>query len=360
MQKKVLICANDLCVGGIEKSLIEMLNAIDYNNIEITLLLNSKSGKFLKYLSPKIKVAEYKLNSNKNVIIRKIINRFNYIKFICKYRNKYDVTICYASYIKLLSKIVRKICKNNYIWIHTDYIAQSGIEEAKRFFDEMQYKKFSNLVFVSQIAKNKYLKYFRAKNQNYIYCPNLLNTNDLDIKSNEKINEKKGEKFVFVNVGRHHEHSKRLTNLFNAIKLLKETYANFEVWFVGDGPEHEMYKELVNKLEIAEYVKFLGIKTNPYPYFKIADAFILTSDYEGDPVSRMEAFYFNLPIITTAVGDRNYLNETNSIIVEKNPKSISQGMKKLIKNIENYKYKNTVADRNKNILKKLNNIINSK
>ena len=44
---------------------------------------------------------------------------------------------------------------------------------------------------------------------------------------------------------------------------------------------------------------FVGQKKNPYPYIGLADYIILTSDYEGFPVTYLEAITLNKKILTT-------------------------------------------------------------
>ena len=69
----------------------------------------------------------------------------------------------------------------------------------------------------------------------------------------------------------------------------------------------------------------LGKKTNPYPYFKLTDYVILTSNYEGFPVIYGEAITLGKPIITTI----NVTDEAISIpnnfgyICQKNEEDVS-------------------------------------
>ena len=60
---------------------------------------------------------------------------------------------------------------------------------------------------------------------------------------------------------------------------------------------------MVKEYGLEDKIIFLGKKQNPYPYFKIADSLILTSEYEGFPVVYLEAMLLELPIITTDVSD---------------------------------------------------------
>ena len=82
---------------------------------------------------------------------------------------------------------------------------------------------------------------------------------------------------------------------------------------------------------MSENIIFLGYEENPYPYFKIADAFILTSEFEGYPVVFNEAKILELPIITTDVSDAKMdIDGKFGIVTEKNVNSIYEVMKKII------------------------------
>ena len=75
-------------------------------------------------------------------------------------------------------------------------------------------------------------------------------------------------------------------------------------------------------------VKFLGKKENPYPYIKIADYIILTSNYEGFPVTYLEALALNTDIITT-------INVSDDLIdISKHAYIISKDEDEMVKEVE--------------------------
>ena len=49
--RKILISSFDMEVGGVERSLISMLNNFDYNNNEVDLMLYSHTGDFMSMLN---------------------------------------------------------------------------------------------------------------------------------------------------------------------------------------------------------------------------------------------------------------------------------------------------------------------
>ena len=75
----------------------------------------------------------------------------------------------------------------------------------------------------------------------------------------------------------------------------------------------------------------LGPKKNPYPYFKISDAFILSSEFEGYPVVFVESQILGLPIITTNVSDsKKEIEGKYGLVVENSEKGVYKGMKKFL------------------------------
>ena len=357
--KKLLFAAYSLDVGGIEKALIDLVNELDKKGYKITIVLEKKQGIFLNELSKNIKVIEYNPNQNKNIILRKIFNFAKRIKFIMKYKNKFDFSACFATYSIASSFIARVASKNNCLWGHADYLTLFNNEEqqVKKFFIERKYNKFKHIIFVAEEGKNSFLKIFPEMKNNTITCNNLINNKKIIELSKEKINlDKDKNVIIFLNVGRHDEKQKRLTRIIEASKKLVKDNLKFKVLFVGDGQDNKLYKELVKQNNLEENIIFIGSKQNPYPYFNISDCVILTSDYEGYPVVFLESFVLNKPIITTKVSDYKDIEGNYGLVTNKDVEDIYEKMKKFI--IEGYEIKEKFdADTyNKNIINKLEKI----
>lgn len=74
---------------------------------------------------------------------------------------------------------------------------------------------------------------------------------------------------------------------------------------VGDGPLYKYLQSFVRKLGLYNAVKLVGQTENPYQLMKHADVFVLSSDYEGQPMVLLEALVLGLPVITTSFGSVN-------------------------------------------------------
>jgi len=90
-------------------------------------------------------------------------------------------------------------------------------------------------------------------------------------------------------------------NISYAIDLFKRL-SNHRLIVIGDGPLRNSLKEKIVKEKI-DNVKLIGYKENVYEYYNLLDVFLLTSKFEGTPISIIEAMSYNLPIFTTDVGE---------------------------------------------------------
>ena len=360
--KKIIFTAYDLNAGGIERALITLLSNIDYNAFDVTLVLEHNEGTFINEIPNQVHIKEYKINNNKIVLIRKIINRLKLIFTIITNYNKYSFSCCYAPYSIPGSILSRYFSKNNSIWIHSDYyyLYNKDINKIKEFFNDRKISKFNHIIFVSEESKDNFINIYKELENKLVVCNNLVNNLDIDIKSKEKIQEIKPNKTLFLNVARHEEESKKITRLIEACKLLKESKYDFELWLVGNGKDTDNYKELVNSSLLNDNIKFIGEKSNPYPYFKLADAFILTSDYEGFPVVYLESLYFNVPIITTIDNKKLNIKDNYGLIADKNANDIYNKMKYFIDECYVIKNKFDISKFNSEVKHNISNMFNNR
>lgn len=91
---------------------------------------------------------------------------------------------------------------------------------------------------------------------------------------------------------------KQPLTLLNAIAPL----TNAECWLVGDGPNLSEAKTAAHQLGIADRVRFLGRSDDVPAFLEQCQVFALASDWEGFPISTLEAMRAELPVIVTDVG----------------------------------------------------------
>lgn len=358
--KKLLFAAYDMNIGGIETSLLTLLNYLADKQYDITLVLERKQGKFLNDLNSNINVIEYNPSENRIFFIRKILNLFKRFAFILKHKNKYDFSASFATYSCVGSFIARNASTNNALWCHADYLElfKNDKEKVKEFFEKLHCREFKNIIFVANEASKTFIQVYPELKQKVVFCNNLIDYKKILELSKEKITEVKNT-YTFVNIGRHDELQKKLTRIIEASKMLKKDNLNFKVLFIGEGKDTKLYKQLVEKYNLQEKIEFLGAKKNPYPYMKLADTVLLTSDYEGYPVVFIEALILNKPIITTDVSDAMQdINNKYGKVIKKDENELYLAMKEFIQNGYEIEEKFDPEKYNKEITRKLKNIIN--
>lgn len=360
--KKILFSAVDMNVGGIETALVTLLNYLVDKDYQITLVLERKQGCFLNDLNSKIRVIEYKPSECKMFFCRKAINLSKRVLFTIKYKNKFDFSASFATYSKVASFVARVASKNSALWGHADYLElfKGDIKKVKEFFSQLHYNKFKNIVFVSKNACKSFTDIYPDTKDKVIFCNNLVDYKKIEYLSNENIKEKKN-KYTFLNVGRHDEVQKKLIRIIEATKMLKKDNFDFEVFFIGEGKDTTLYKNLIEEYKLKDQIKFLGLRKNPYPYMKLADCIILSSDYEGYPVVFLEALTLDKPIITTSVADAiQDIEGKYGKVVNKRADDLYKAMKQFIEQGYEIECKFNPEEYNKEIIKKIENLINNK
>jgi len=121
--------------------------------------------------------------------------------------------------------------------------------------------------------------------------------------------------------------------LFKAFSLVTNDYKDVQLLIVGDGKLRADLEEQVNSLQIGNQVKFLGMRNDIPDLLHASDAFVLASNYEGNPLSLLEAMVSGKPVICTRVGGiPDLVNDSvEGFLVDKNNASaLASAMKRLI------------------------------
>lgn len=331
--KRIAFFGYNLEIGGAEKSLVNIINILkdEYN---IDLYLYEKKGELLSNLPQNINIYELKKNNIQYFFFKYFKNyRKKYLNKICS--QKYDSIVAYVE--GRLATIITEIdieCPK-IAWIHTNVTEHDiGISE-KEIIES--YSKINKIVFVSNEAKEDFANKYNIPKDKLITIENILNVFEINEMAKEKID--KSSKFTFINVSRMRP-EKRHNLLIEACKILKQKGYEFEMWFVGDGVLYPEIKKQIIKDHLINEIKLFGKKSNPYPYIKTADCFVLSSDYEGQSLVAVESLILKTPVITTDIPVVNKLLDNKyGIVCEHNAQSIADSMIYML-NTKNYKQYN--------------------
>jgi glycosyltransferase involved in cell wall biosynthesis len=278
--------------GGVEKNLYLISNYLSKKVQNISLITASKNKikkfeKKINYISPKTtfwnnKNRRYKTLICLFILIKKIISNKNILLF------SFQANI-YALIIANLFKI-KIIVRSN--------TAPAGWN--KNFFKKIIFRFFyqkANLVIVNSKYFQKQMKNQLNINSECIYNP--LDTHLIKVRSQKKIkfNFFKRNTLNLINIGRLTDQKDQIT-ILKAINLIKNSI-KLKLLIIGKGSElYNLNKYIINH-DLKKIVKCIGYKSNPYPYVKKSDIFILSSLYEGLPNVLLEAMFLKKFIIST-------------------------------------------------------------
>jgi len=130
---------------------------------------------------------------------------------------------------------------------------------------------------------------------------------------------------------------KALDVLFEAAVLLREEFPGLAVLVAGDGPERQRLEAEVQRLHVNDTVRLLGIRRDVPALLDALDVAVLSSDYEGSPLSVMEYMAAGKPVVSTRVGGLPELIEEGrqGLLVEpRSPEALAEAVGRLLRDPE--------------------------
>lgn len=349
-KKKILIRIGSLRHGGAEKVLVTFLKNLPEDKYDIDLLLNLYSGKYLPEIPKWINVLYLHkgemITTNRpheiprkaaRVLHEKMVKKFPNLLYKNKLKNKqYDIE--FAAIHGMRDEILGSpLPSKKIVWIHNDLSEVKGYTEAeiRKFFG------FDKIMVISE--KIEKLFHHLAKNEaeksKIVKIYNPLDTEEFISKAAEPVVNYHFEASVptFISVGTVFP-QKGFDRLLKVHKKLLEEGFQHNVLIVGDGYDFENIKKLKSELGLDKTAVMLGFMDNPYPYFKNADFYILSSRYEGFPTVLFEAITLKKKIISTEVsGSAEMLNNGElGLLVENSEEGIYSGMKQALSHPESF------------------------
>ncbi|MBG6214384.1 MAG: CDP-glycerol glycerophosphotransferase family protein [Cryobacterium sp.] len=210
------------------------------------------------------------------------------------------------------------------IWLHNDLAsdAHRTVRGRKRMLRSLTqnftlYEQYDHLVSVSQslsqINSRKLAHY--AEPAKFTFAPNTANATHVLVAGAQDLRETARDTLTgitpawvddiladddittFVSVGRLSP-EKNQARLIRAFGLVHAQTPATRLVLVGEGVLRGALEALIKKLGLEGAVTLTGVQQNPYAILAASDCFVLSSDYEGQPMVILEALVLGLPIVT--------------------------------------------------------------
>lgn len=314
---KILIMSFGSDAGGIEKSLAEFLRYLAGKDVSVDLYLWRKPGVLHGQITQHANEISYRAHpgslGNCLHVGRPFADVFWYakcrvfrmfgheIKSFRQFPGEYDVAISYCQNGYSPHYVIDKVKANKkYMWYHHGSYEGRGMQKR---MDAKCFAKYDQVIAVSRACEQMLLGHFPHLDGKTTVIHNLINENEIIEEAALPMDEPwlaglDGCKIVTV--GRVSPEKGQVMAIETARVLKRRGFA-FQWIFVGDGPDFDKCQRLAERLGVKEQCHFIGVKTNPYPYMKLADVYVQPSVFEAEGITVREALTLKKFVIASDI-----------------------------------------------------------
>ena len=369
MKRSIIIVVQAMELGGVERSLLGLLDSIDYDHYDVDLFLMRHNGELIPYLNPKAKllpqIPQYaslavpmaslirsgqfsvlfgrlqgKLAaqrfdkqhpSNKPSVIALTYSHKYTLRSMPQISDKtYDLAISFLTPHYFARERVK--AKKYAAWIHTDYTALSFDRKAEL----TMWSGYDVICGVSEQTSKSFQMTFpelagKVRTIENILPKELINRQAQEWNDDMLLNGS----ISILSVGRFCV-AKNFDNVPDICRKLVEFGLDVKWYLIGYGGDEPLIRQKITETGMQDHVIILGKKENPYPYMRACNLYVQPSRYEGKAVTVREAQLLAKPVIITnyATSGSQLENGVDGVIVPMDNADCSAGIATLLRDSE--------------------------
>ena len=332
--KRILIFSHALELGGAERALLGLLEAIDYSHYEVDLFLMRHIGELINDIPEKVNLLPENPSYSSLAVpfssvlkkrqVRVALGRLNgkckakkrekqlgivsdsgiQLEYSHKHTNwampminekQYDLAI---SFLTPHYFVANKVKANTKIaWIHTDYSkVKIDVESELKMWNQYDY-----IASISESVTESFLSVFPELKEKIRLIQNMMPVKCIKRQIQEfNVSSEMLEdgSIKLLSIGRFCT-AKNFDNVPGICRRIRGNGIDVKWYLIGYGGDEELIRKKIKESEMEDYVIILGKKENPYPYISACDIYVQPSRYEGNSVTVREAQLLNKPVIIT-------------------------------------------------------------
>ncbi len=355
-------------VGGAERALLGLLNALDTERVDVDLFINQHTGEFMDMIPKNIRLIPE--NICYSVIRKPIIDtikkrqfKIAFLRLLARYEYKRDVSRrqiegCSNHYV--MRRIIKQLPSLYYLgeydlalsfidpshvihekvlarkrleWLHTDFSVFNMDEDCVA----KTWGRDDYIVAVSQDIAERFKEKYPQFAHKVIVLENILSPETV---CQESINgvapemDNCGETFKILSIGRIC-YAKYFERIPDIAAIIKREGLRFEWFIVGPGNATSIMQHAI-ELGVENQIHFVGKKDNPYPYIKACDLYVQCSRREGKSVTVREAQILCKPVVITRypTSGSQIKDGQDGIICDMDNESVAQAILAIIQDEE--------------------------
>ena len=368
-KKHILIFSHAMELGGAERVLLGLLEAVDSTQYDIDLFLMRHEGELLKDLPAKIhllpEIPQYACLAipakqvlkrgqfgvafgrllGKQAAKRKCrelaVSRENDIAL--EYSHKfsecfmpdigdgdYDLAISFLTphyFVRDKVKAQKQIA-----WIHTDYSKVAVDRESQL----KMWSAYDRIISISDRVSQAFLGVFPELSGKLTMLPHFMPIDYIRRKAEEECEAfEESDRVNLLSIGRFCT-AKNFDNIPDICRRIRESGLNVKWYLIGYGVDELLIRRRIEEAGMEEHVVILGKNDNPYPYIKACDLYVQPSRYEGKCVSVIEAQILGKPVVITdyPTSESQLENGADGIIAPMDNECCAEKIVSLLRNPE--------------------------
>lgn len=281
--------------GGAERVIVILLQHLDRARFEPHLVLVSKAGPYLKELPEDVPVHDLGASRVRNAIpgLVRLLRSLKPDVVVPTFRELSSALLLLKRFLPPEARLAVRVDASVSVELAQD-VLHAGFW---RWVYRHHFARADKIICVSEYVCNDLAEHFgipRAK-MFVIYNP-------VDVERVRRLAD--GSENPFAGLAPHLVAVGRLVRvkgydvLIDALALVRKTIPA-QLTILGEGPLEMDLKARSERLGLAGAIEFAGFQSNPYPYLKHADLFLLSSRYEGLPLVVLEALALGQHVVAS-------------------------------------------------------------
>ena len=330
---KILFLIPTLGQGGAEKVLVNLVNNMDPDKFDVSVIALFGGGVNEQFLKPHIHYrAIFKKIFPGNSHVMKLFSPKTLHRLFVK--EHYDIEV---SYLEGPSARIISGCQNPdtklVAWVHCTMQSEQHFAQGFRNAEEARncYNCMAQMVFVSNGVQQAFLPYAAYQGEAAVVY-NTMESSAIRKTAEQGAEEIRTDAFTLAAVGTLKE-VKGYDRLLRVMDRLHKEQYPVHLYFLGTGPLQAALEAQIEECSLQETVTFLGYRTDAYRFVSKCDLLVCSSHSEGFSTAVTEALIVGTPVCTVEVsGMKELLGRHNEygIVTANNEEALYQGIRSLL------------------------------
>jgi glycosyltransferase involved in cell wall biosynthesis len=294
-RRKVLFLMPTLAGGGAERVIVTLLRHLDRSRFEPHLALVEAVGSYLKEVSADVPVHDLKAQRVRYAFP-------GMVRLVRKLRPQ----VVHSAMLEL--NIASILCRP-FLPPRTRVLIREDISTSAQNFQLGRnlrvwsflyrlYGKADKVICVADYVLNDLAENYGVPRSKMVRIYNPVDVSETRTLADAIENPYSGDGPHLVAAGRLSK-QKGFDILLEAMALVRNSLPNSQLTILGEGDLRSELLAQRERLSLNEAVHLPGFQSNPFPYFKHADLFVLPSRFEGLPLVVLEALAVGTPVVAS-------------------------------------------------------------